>query len=152
MFVDVIGKLVVRPKRGGEKKRQLVLAHRIADAITHARFRSRIGEALESEGGLVIMRCLFGIADIKFDVIGPFERQKIRLRLRCFFRLRGFECRGCHKLVLELPSGPTARSARSFPNISSPPPGRKDAPLLWGDRTDNPLETRIPPQRVPYWM
>src|SRR5205085_2569024 len=97
MFLNVIGDFVVRPKGRGQDKRQLVLANGVARAIFDTRFRSAVGQTLETEYTLVEVRGLFGVANIKFNVVRAFERQKILLGRRSTFLLWSSNCR-CHKL------------------------------------------------------
>ena len=74
-----------------QNKRELVLANGVARAIFDSGFRSAVGQTLKTEDALVKMRGLFGIADVKFNVIRSFQRQKILLGCRSFFR----SCNGC---------------------------------------------------------
>jgi len=51
--MDVIGNRMIRPNRRGQNKRDLVLPHDIAGAISHARFRSTVGHRLKTERALI---------------------------------------------------------------------------------------------------
>src|SRR5437867_9255591 len=79
MFMNMIGDRMTRPKRRRQNKRDLVLTDRITGAFSHARFRSAIGHRLKTERALIKVRRLFGVTDMKFDVIRALERQKIFL-------------------------------------------------------------------------
>ena len=68
-----------RAKRRGQDKRDLVLPNHVAGALSHPGFGSAIRQRLKTERALIKMRRLLGVTDIKFDVIGPFQRQKIFL-------------------------------------------------------------------------
>ena len=70
MFVMVVCDRMIRPQRRGQDKGQLVLTDRIARPILHSRFRSWIGKALKTKRGLIKMRRLLGVTDVKLDVIG----------------------------------------------------------------------------------
>src|SRR4029077_14211441 len=78
MFFNVVGNGITRPDRSSYYKRQIVLANRVARPIFDPRLRSGISETLKSKGGPVKMRRLFGVSDVKLDIIGAFERKKIR--------------------------------------------------------------------------
>src|SRR5215470_3117239 len=85
MSVMVITDMMIRPHRRGQHKRDLVLPDRVARPISHAGLRPRVCEALKSKGRFVKMCRLLGVADIKLDVIGTVQWQKIFLGyLRCF--------------------------------------------------------------------
>src|SRR5262245_25440974 len=79
MLKNVIRECMFRPKRCGQNKRDLVLPNHIAGALPHTGFGSAIGDRLKTERALIKMRRLLGITDVKLDVIGPFQRQKIFL-------------------------------------------------------------------------
>ena len=68
-------------------KRDLVLPNHVTSALSHAGFRSAIGYGLKTERALIKMRSLLGVADVKFDVISPFERQKIFVYRESFWFL-----------------------------------------------------------------
>src|SRR5207253_7175064 len=80
MLMDVIGDRMIRSQRCGQDERQLILTNCVADSILGSRFRPGIGKALKTKRRLVEMRSLFGVTDIKLDVISPLQRQKIHLR------------------------------------------------------------------------
>src|SRR6266481_5028791 len=108
MLMNVIGDWMLRPNRRGQNKRDLVLPHGITGAISHARFRSAVGHGLKTKRALVKMRRLLGVTDVKFDVICPFQRQKIFLRRRGAFLFWSSNCRWHNDLLTSLaPSAPS---------------------------------------------
>lgn len=68
---------MIRIKRRGQDKADLVLFQHVGSPVADAGFRPLVSGEFETEGGLVIMCCLFGIADIKFDMIGAFDWKSI---------------------------------------------------------------------------
>jgi hypothetical protein len=99
MFVNMIGNCVIRSDRSCQNKRQFVLANRVARTILRSRFRAGIGEALKSESCLVKVRRLFGVADIKFNIIGAMQWQKILFRFRHPFGFWSSNCRWHNDLL-----------------------------------------------------
>ena len=71
--------------RSRQDKGEFVLANDVARLFFHSGFRPGIGEALKAKRRLIEMRRLFGVADVKLDVIGSFERKKILLGCRGFW-------------------------------------------------------------------
>src|SRR5438046_7949753 len=92
MFMDMISDRMIRSQRRGQDERQSILTNRVADSILGSRFRPGIGEALKTKRRLIEMCRLFGVTDIKFDVICTVKRQKILFSCRSSF---GFWCRNC---------------------------------------------------------
>src|SRR5262245_49234509 len=99
MSVMVISDMMIPPHRRGQHKRDLVLPNRITRPISRAGLRPRVCEALKSKGCFVKMRRLLGIADIKLDVIGSVEWQKILLRFRHPFGFWSSNCRWHNDLL-----------------------------------------------------
>src|SRR6059058_3809008 len=99
MFESVTGDWMVRPNRCGQNKRDLVLPDRVTGAISHAGFRSAVGQRLKTERALIKMRRLFGVAHVKLDVICPFERQKIFLYHWSLFGFGNSNCRWHNDLL-----------------------------------------------------
>src|SRR6266478_6166586 len=120
MFMNVTGDRMTRPKRRRQNKRDLVLPDHITGAIPHAGFRSTIGQRLKTERALIKVGRLFGVTDMKFDVICALERQKIFLHRRGIFLFWSSNCRW-HDDLLTL-----SRRARPL-NIRSTATGRKVA-------------------------
>ena len=69
----MIGYFVAGAQGGGKYKRELFLAHGIAGPVFYPGFGTGIGERLEAECRFIKMGGLFGIADIKFYVIGALQ-------------------------------------------------------------------------------
>src|SRR5205807_10636630 len=90
MFVDMIGDRIIRPDGSSQEQGQLVLPNRVARPIFYSRFRPGIRQALKPKRGLVKMRRLLGIPDVKLDVISALEWQKIFFRCRRIFRFLSF--------------------------------------------------------------
>src|SRR5438876_6062844 len=80
MFVNMVRDWIIRANRSGQDERQGVLTNRVTGFFFRSCFRPGISEALKTEGCLVIVRRLFGVAHIKLDVIGALEREKIFFR------------------------------------------------------------------------
>src|SRR6266403_5886129 len=99
MFMNVTGDRMTRPKRRCQNKRDLVLPDNITGAIPHARFRSTIGQRLKTERALIKVGHLFGVTDMKFDVICALERKKIFLCRRGSFLFRSSNCRWHNDLL-----------------------------------------------------
>src|SRR5438093_10916867 len=99
MFMNMIGDRMTRPKRRRQNKRDLVLPDRITGTFSHARFRSAIGQRLKTERALIKVRRLFGVTDMKFDVIRALERQKIFLCRGGPFRFWSSNCRWHNDLL-----------------------------------------------------
>src|SRR5438445_12587582 len=99
MLMDVIGDRMIRSQRCGQDERQLILTNRVADSILGSRFRPGIGEALKTKRRLIEMCRLFGVTDIKFDVISPLQRQKILLRRWSRFGFWSSNCRWHNDLL-----------------------------------------------------
>src|SRR5437667_11697179 len=97
MFMNVIRDCIVRPRWRRQDKCQLVLPNGVTRAIFETGLRSAVGQALKTKGALIKMRRLFGVADIKFDVVRSFQRQKILLGCRSTFLFWSSNC-CCHKL------------------------------------------------------
>src|SRR5438094_7874450 len=96
------------------------------------------------------MRRLFGVPDVKLDVISALEREKILFRWRSRFRFWSND-RCWHNDLLTL-----SRSARlpkyKIDNHASQGRGLVSWRLLfflWRERGDDSFETRIATQRVP---
>src|SRR5437899_8295043 len=106
MLKNVIINRVVRAKRCGQDKRDLVLPNHVAAAFPHAVFRSAVGHRLKTQRALVKMRRLFGVTDVKLDVICTLEGQKIFSYRRSGFLFWSSNCRW-HNDLLTL-----SRSAR----------------------------------------
>src|SRR5947199_10831797 len=85
MFMDMISDRMIRSQRRGQDERQSILTNRVADSILGSRFRPGIAEALKTKRRLIEMCRLFGVTDIKFDVICTVKRQKILFRCRSRF-------------------------------------------------------------------
>src|SRR5207253_3944744 len=93
MLMDVIGDRMIRSQRCGQDERQLILTNRVADSILGSRFRPGIGETLKTKRRLIEMCRLFGVTDIKLDIISPLQRQKILFRCRSRFGFWSSNCR-----------------------------------------------------------
>src|SRR5579885_1785020 len=78
--------------RRGQHKSNLVLSQRVTCPVSRASLRAAIGERLKTKRGLVEMSSLFGVADIKLNVIRAVQRQKIRLHRRNRFSLWSSNC------------------------------------------------------------
>ena len=74
MLMNVLGDWMFRPNWRGQDKLDLILANDVAGAISHTGFRSTVGQRLKTERALIKMRRLFGVTDVKLDVVCPFER------------------------------------------------------------------------------
>src|SRR5262249_35020452 len=92
MLKNVIRECMFRAKRCGQNKPDLVLLDHITGALSHSGLRSAVRDGLKTERALVKMRCLLGVADVKFDVICPFKRQKIFLDRRSLFLFWSRNC------------------------------------------------------------
>src|SRR5436190_16091266 len=84
---------MTRPKRRGQNKCDLVLSDRVTGAISYTRFRPAVGQWLKTECALIKVRRLFGVTDVKFDVICAFKRQKIFLCREGRFLFWSSNCR-----------------------------------------------------------
>src|SRR5271156_5416628 len=82
--MDVVGDRVAAAQRGGEDEADLALLDDVRGAIALAGLRAGVGDERHAEGGAIKIRSLARIADVKLDVIGSLEGEKIRLRLRWF--------------------------------------------------------------------
>src|SRR4030095_7631422 len=87
------GDRVIRPDWCRQDKGQFVLANRVARPILRSRFGAGISEALKPECCLVEMRRLLGVSDIKLDVIGTLQWEKIFLDRRRLFSSWSSNCR-----------------------------------------------------------
>src|SRR5205807_7668052 len=67
VFLNVIGDFIVRQKRRGPNKRQLILSNGVTGAIFDSGLWATIGQTLKAEGAVVEMRRLLRVPDIKFD-------------------------------------------------------------------------------------
>jgi hypothetical protein len=90
---------MLRSKRRGQNKCDLVLPDHIAGAFSHPGFRSAISQRLKTERALIKMRRLLRVTDIKFNVICALERQKIFLRRRGAFLFWSSNCRWHNDLL-----------------------------------------------------
>src|SRR5438309_211990 len=86
MLMDVLRNRIVRSQRRRENERQLILANDVARLFFRSGLRSGIGETLKTESGLVEMRGLFCVADIKLHIIRSLKRQEIDFGGRLGFR------------------------------------------------------------------
>src|SRR3954471_13692750 len=92
MFKNVISDCMFRTNRCGQDKRDLVLPDCVAGALSYAGLRSAVGQRLKTERTLIKMRRLLGVTDIKFDVICPFQRQKVFPPCRSSLRFWSSNC------------------------------------------------------------
>ena len=69
--------MIIRIKRRGKDKPDPVLPDYIGCPVLDACFQPGIGQRLESESRFIIMRCLFGISYIQFNIVSTQQRQKI---------------------------------------------------------------------------
>src|SRR5947208_13711393 len=76
----MISDRMIRSQRRAQDERQSILTNRVADSILGSRVRPGIGKALKTKRRLIEMCRLFGVTDIKFDIISPLQRQEILLR------------------------------------------------------------------------
>ena len=83
-------------------KRSLFCCEHVADAVLYARFGAGVGDLLEAERRHVVVRGLFGVADVKLDVVPVDVRQRIAARL----------CGRTHAAVLAKRSPPALLQAR----------------------------------------
>src|SRR5947209_18424981 len=80
MEFDALGNLAFRTKWRCEDKTHIALLNDVARTVTDAGFQSCIGDGCETPGIAKIVRCLFGVAYIKFQVIIILDRHEILLR------------------------------------------------------------------------
>src|SRR5262245_13611853 len=99
MLKNVIGNCMLRAKRCGQDKRDLILPDHVAGALAHAGLRSAVGYRLKTERALIKMRRLLGVADVKLDVICAFQRQKIFLFRWSLFLFWSSNCRWHNDLL-----------------------------------------------------
>src|SRR5690606_24082973 len=71
----------LRGEARGEHESDLVLYQQIAGSIARTRFWSAVAHQLEPERGLIEMRRLPCVPDVKLDVVGAVDRQKVLCRL-----------------------------------------------------------------------
>src|SRR5438270_520331 len=97
MFLNMLGDRIAITNRCRQNEGQLVLTNGVTRAILDSGFRAAVSQTLEPEHALVEVRRLLGVADIKFDMIRAFQRQKILLGCRSTFLFWSSNC-CCHKL------------------------------------------------------
>ena len=74
---DVLRNRVAAAQRRGEHEPDFSLLQNVGGAIALAGLRSRIGHQRHAECGSIEVGGLAGIADVKLDVVGTFQRQKV---------------------------------------------------------------------------
>ena len=74
---DVLRDLVVRPQRCGQHKADLALLQNVGGTVALARLGARVGHQAQAQGHPIKVGGLACIADIKLDVIGAVQREKI---------------------------------------------------------------------------
>ena len=79
MPMNMIGGMMICAQRRCQNKRDLILPDDVACAFSHTGFRSAVGHRLKAKRILIEMRRLFGITDVKLDVICSLQWQKIFL-------------------------------------------------------------------------
>ena len=76
---DQFGGDVVGPERCGEDKTDAILHQDVRGPRAIACLGSAVGRQFHAERGAVIISRLAGVAHVKFQIIGPVQRQEIRL-------------------------------------------------------------------------
>lgn len=81
--VDVSGDVMIGAERGAEDKTNFILLEDIGGAVADTGLGSGVGDQFKSEGRLIKVSGLFGVAHIELDVIGAIDGKGI-LRGVCF--------------------------------------------------------------------
>src|SRR5439155_16737307 len=147
-----------RPNWRAQYKRDRVLPDYITGALSHAGFRSVVGYRLKTERALVKVRCLFGIAGVKFNVICALKWQKIFLRCGGSFLFWSSNCRWHNDLLTSFaPSAPPKYKIDNHPSQgclaeASCLLGRRPLEslllFLWRGSGHEFLKARIIPERI----
>src|SRR5579862_7070901 len=74
---QVRGNRVIGRERRSQHEANLILLEQIGSLAAHAGFGTAVGGELHTESRAVEMRGLLGVADVKFDIVGSIEGQKI---------------------------------------------------------------------------